>query len=241
MIKSVKLNEDNFIVDTEKHEIVKKYDPTNPNLNIVITLEDGSMLLVESYEIKEQYPGSYYFDYNGDRYFIDDDYQDCLIRCGYVVLDDYNNKLELDKDAGIKIRNDLMNKIKNVSSKFKTDSYDSVTIDSNLMNEVKVQFYKKGYKFTVYFSTINNIVTKNQQRKLNELPFFPFDKGMDKYGTIYVSIFCKKIDDIEFNHDRYHIADDFIMKFIKELSDEYEDHKFQYSHLLIKRKIINYA
>ena len=33
----------------------------------------------------------------------------------------------------------------------------------------------------------NFIVNKNHIRKDNDLSFYPFDKSMDKYGTIYVS------------------------------------------------------
>ena len=101
--------------------LIKKYDPSNENLILVLKLEDGSILNVEASQIHEQYSGSIYFDYtdiNGtDRYFIDDDYQDWMIRCGYIVLDDYDIKKITDKNEGIKIRNELTSKIKDKKGK----------------------------------------------------------------------------------------------------------------------------
>lgn len=252
MNKIIRLNKDNYMIDKITNEIIKKYDPSNENLILVLKLEDGSTLNVEASQIHELYSGSIYFDYtdiNGtDRYFIDDDYQDWMIRCGYIVLDDYDIKKITDKNEGIKIRNELTSKIKEISSlydfwriEFNSDSFD---VSYPGMSQTKIQFQKEGYEFSVYFNTINNIVSKNQQRRMNGLPFFPFNKNMDKYGTIYISIFCRKISDIDFNFRRYNIADDFIRKFIKKLTDEYsysiiedDNHQFHYVPLIIKKKI----
>lgn len=239
MIKIIKIdNRYNYLINKITQEKIEKYDPDIENLVLVTRLEDGSVLNVESSQIHQQYGGSIYFDYLDDRYLIDDNYQDILIRSGYIVLNDYDIKQENNKNNGLELRNSLMQKIKVAVYKIDTSNYDRYITKLPNVNEVKIIFEKSGYKFTVYFNTVNNIVNKNQQRKLNRLPFYPFSKDMDKYGTIYVSIFCQKIEIGESNI-KYEIAENFIGDFIKILSEKDKEDQFHYVPLIVKKRIVN--
>ena len=241
MIKIIKMdNKQNYFIDKNTHEKIEKYDPDIESLALVTRLEDGSRLNVESSQIHQQYGGSIYFDYLEDRYLIDDNYQDILIRAGYVVLNDYDRKQENNKSIGLEIRNLLMQKIKNATYKIDTSDYDEYVTKLPNINEVKIVFEKEGYKFTIFFNTVNNIVNKNQQRKLNQLPFYPFSKDMDKYGTVYISIFCQKMEVGEFGNVKYEIAEKFISDFIRILSKEDDSNdQFHYVPLMVKKRIIN--
>lgn len=238
MIKIIKLNRGtNYLIDKNTNEIIEKYDPENTDIVLVVRLEDGSVLNVDSSQIHQQVGGSIYFDYFEDRYLIDDDYQDLLIRSGYIVIDDYDKKFEMDREKGIELRKNIIEKIKGKCNNDPID-YD-VPLDINHgINETKIEFEKGGFRYTVYINTINNIVTKNQTRKMNQLPFYPFDKNMDKYGTLYLSMFCQKLEPVDSPNSRFEIAEDFISKLIKSLSEI--DNQVHYVPLMIKKRIVHW-
>jgi hypothetical protein len=226
-------------------------------------MEDGSSLMIEHDKIIKQYGGFYYFDYDEDRYMINDENNDILIRAGYIVLDNYDNIFIEDKEEGLKIRNGIFDHIRNSifnnilgeedeSLKNKNDIFDNIrnsifkeldnnkySIDNKEKTKIKIIFLNGSFKYTVYINTINNIVNKNQNRKANNLPFYPFNKNMDKYGTLYCSIFCEKqvFDNVD-NHLSYKLADEFISEFINILNADTPS-KYHFSPLIIKRRLIN--
>ena len=51
---------------------------------------------------------------------------------------------------------------------------------------------KSGDDIDIRINTVEEVVEMNHKRKDNDLPFYPFNKDMDKYGTVYVSVFYKK-------------------------------------------------
>ena len=125
MIKIIKIdNKENYFINKITEDKIEKYDSDNENLVLVTRLEDGSRLNVESTQIHQQYGGSIYFDYLDDRYLIDDNYQDILIRAGYIVLNKYDKEQENDKEIGLEIRNNLIQRIKNATYKVDASMYD---------------------------------------------------------------------------------------------------------------------
>jgi hypothetical protein len=238
MVKNVKVNNgSNYYFDTSTNDVVKKFDPNNKNHALVVKMEDGSSLMIEHDKIIKQYGGFYYFDYDEDRYMINDENNDILIRAGYIVLDNYDNIFIEDKEEGLKIRNDIFDNIRN--SIFKELDNNKYSIDNKEKTKIKIIFLNGSFKYTVYINTINNIVNKNQNRKANNLPFYPFNKNMDKYGTLYCSIFCEKqvFDNVD-NHLSYKLADEFISEFINILNADTPS-KYHFSPLIIKRRLIN--
>ena len=79
---------------------------------------------------------------------------------------------------------------------------------------------KSGYRFTIKLYNNFQIVKINQDRKINGLQFYPFDKNMDNYGTLYVSIYCQKIKETDIKNTT--ISDGIL----KHIIDSTEDIKF---------------
>lgn len=240
MIKIVRTGEDrskDYMFDKTDYSLIKKYDKDNENLVLSVKMEDGSRISVKNDLIFRQYGGSLYFDYLGDRYLIDDGYQNVLIKCGYIVLDDYNTRYCKDKDEGGKMRDRLytsiMKAIRTVLEKYlyvtgEIPEFETITVEG----DNKFAFKKGKYQFTIAINTVNGIVSKNQERKMNNLPFYPFDKTMDKYGTIYIAIFCKKLGDSKVL--KYKVAENFISDVIKELNDSNPKHEYHYASVATK-------
>lgn len=129
-------------------------------------------------------------DDNGSTYVIDDGYRNMLVRAGYVVYKNYDEIQVTDKNDGPKIHDELMTTLFNSIKKSYPDLIDDI---NDLFDGYEVE--KEGYKFTILLNHNVDIVRKNQERKINGLQFYPFDKRMDNYGTLYIMIYCQKITD----------------------------------------------
>lgn len=238
MIRIVKLDrKTNYLIDSKTNTIVDKYDPYNPHLQLVITLED-SILTVNAEKIKiENGSNQIVVDYNDDRFIIDDGYQDMLIKAGYIVYKNYDTENIYDKDEGVAIRSSILSTIED---KLKIlyqngvlrymDSFSEKT-DSEIMHSVVID----NYRYTIILDTVNNIVSKNQNRKDNNLPFYPFLKQMDKYGTIYLSIFAQRTHRIknEDGNTKFKQADTIVKELMKLTGPDY-----CFSNQNIKRRLI---
>lgn len=234
MIRLVKLDKkENYLIDSITNKIIDKYDPYNPDLKLVIQLED-SVLTVDADKIKIEYGNQIVVDYNDERFIIDDGYQDILIKAGYVIYKNYDKENIFNKEEGINVRSDIMDDLKR-SIKY---LYTNRIIDEceQLKNtEFVFHTIDGNYQYTIIIDTVNSIVSKNQERKDNSLPFYPFLKSMDKYGTVYISIFAKKISkvDNEESNIKFKKADDIVKEIIKNLGSDYH-----FSGQKIKRRLI---
>lgn len=247
MIKIVKIDlKDNYFVDELTGIIVDKFNPDNKYLNLVTKLEDDSILTVKNEQIIQKYGGQLIFEYKDDKYIIDDGYQNLLIRAGYIVKNkfDISTNFINERSIGIEYRNILFNYIKSEMREFMKEREFSYDINYKENQSIEVIFLDSDSdnKFTIIIETINSVVNKNQQRKLNELPFYPFLKSMDKYCTMYMSIFAKKISSIT-NSDKakYESAEKFIIDFINRLNKNATDNdQYRFERTII-RKRINYT
>lgn len=131
-------------------------------------------------------------DSNGSTYVIDDGYRNMLLRAGYIVYKNYDEIQVTDKNDGPRIHDELISILHEAIRKSFPDL--DITID-DLFNGYELE--KDGYKFTILLNHNVDIVKKNQERKINGLQFYPFDKRMDNYGTLYIMIYCQKIADQE--------------------------------------------
>ena len=78
--------------------------------------------------------------------------------------------------------------------------------------------------YTVIICTINHLVNKNKMlMKQNDI-ILPFNKDMDKYGTIYIRIGTSKTTNRTMS-----VIKGFIDRFIKELNDPDNNTEFSYS------------
>lgn len=224
----------NFFLDID-NKCILKYDKKIVE-SLSLKLEDGSLLTVDKDRIKFE-NGQVVFEFNNDKYIVDDGYQDLLIRAGYIVMDDYDVENIEDKDFGAKLRHIFLTKVKNICNKL-TDLFDIEEVKLTNFKGIKIVYTQDGFRYTVYFDTINSIVNKNQQRKIDNLPFYPFLKGMDKYGTLYVSVFCKKISDEEDAHtlNKYINGEKFVTEFIRYINFE-EENNYKFKKIVVKKKI----
>jgi hypothetical protein len=99
----------------------------------------------------------------------------------------------------------------------------------------EITFSDDNFTYIINFNTVNNIVAKNQKRKEKSLPFFPFDKEMDKYGTIYVTVYAQKKKKLsqEEGNNKFILADDLLFKMIKHMGDDYK-----YSPITISKRLL---
>lgn len=222
--KLIKLDQkNNFLFNSKTDEFVDKYDHENPDLKLVIKLDDDSILTVNAEKIKIGYGNQIVVDYNDTRFIIDDGYQDILIKAGYIVYMNYDTENILDREVGIEVRDDIHSRVvDSITNVLLNDLNVSYDTDNN-SNDSTLIFIKDNYQYTVVVDTINSIVSKNQERRDNSLPFYPFTKDMDKYGAMYISIFAKKIAKIENDvaNTKYKTADELIKNIILKVGPEY--------------------
>lgn len=225
-----------YFVNKNTGTKVKKYTQNN-DIQMVVTLEDDSILQVDSNQIYTQFGGQLLFEYNGDKYIIDDGYRDILIRCGYLVMDNYDKINQFNKETGKVIRAQYLSQVNNAISYLNETKYGGTNYIEK--NSIKNTFQKYGYTITVYIDSVNNLVTKNQQRKANMLAYYPFDKNMDKYGTLYVSIFAKKELEVK-DKEKYKAADGFIEDIVEQLYKTQSDHNYKFVGEQIKKRLNNW-
>ena len=238
MILTVKLGQDNFITDKHTGEIVERYDPANKDVELTIKLPD-STLIVDGTNIQQQYGGNIIVQYNNDRFIIDDGYQNTLIKCGYIVYKEYDYKKIKNKSTGDEIRDMIIESIRallpEISEKYnKPDTCIESTLKYNGNESILILGNEEDhFTYMIKFNTVNFIVNKNHIRKDNDLPFYPFDKSMDKYGTIYVSVFAQKNFKVVNDPDKYTLPESAIKDLVFRLGKDYH-----FTSLPVKNRII---
>lgn len=217
MVYTVKLDKNNYFLDKSTGNIVDRYDPTNKNLELILTLPD-SILKVDASSIIQEYGGSIAIQHLDNKYIIDDGYQDIMIKCGYIVYKNYDHERINNITKGLEIRNKLIKDVRDALNKLAADK--SLYSVFTKGNETIMRIYTNNYCYKFRFDSISSIVTKNYARKDNGLTYYPFDKSKDKYGTIYVSIFAKKLEASKDNN-KYDTPNNIITELIKLLGLEY--------------------
>ena len=235
MINTIRLDGKNsYFYDSVSNEVVNKYDPDNKNLKLVLVLRDDSKLYVENENITQIFGGQIIVQYNDDRFIIEDGYRDILIKSGYIVYKDYDKQYETNYDVAKEIQSSNIEKItdifKSIEDHYKCEGYEcELSFDEDNIASFRITDNKYNYK--IVLNTVNQIVSKNIKRKDNSLSFYPFDKSMDKFCTIYISIFAEKL--IDTNHNKYSIPDEIIKKLMISIGAD-----FHYISLPIKNQIL---
>lgn len=246
MIKTIKLDgKDNYLFDTNTGDIVYQYDD-DKDLQLVLTLDD-SVLNISKKKISRQFDGQIIVQHNDDRYIIDDGYYNTLIKSGYIVYNAYD-EINIDpdfKEHGIVLRDGIIKQLRQVIMEINKE-YNFIngaaptepTLEySGNKTTLKIDSENGDFSYTFVFDTINSMVNKNQGRKENDLTFYPFKKSMDRYGTIYLSVFCQKNRHIEDNtpKKKYIVPDSIIKEIIKKLNDVDQYH---YVSNQVKRRVV---
>jgi len=235
MIKLIELNptdsSTSYIYDNSKGEKIKKLDYNNKNLSIII---EGKEYPIE--HVSKQYNGLYYINDGNDKYLLNDGYYDMLCSAGYIVSGDDTDQL-LDKEEGTeklkKIQDDISEAIISLGDKMLKDDFYVKDSTNN-----SIVFEDKNYTYTVFANPIMNIIMENQKRKLNDLSYYPYIKGKDKYRSVYLRVFAKLISDDEPEVSKYTKINDIIRNLIVILNDLGTDN-YHFEPVDIKRMITN--
>lgn len=220
--KIIKVNSCNYFYDADTFEVQDRYDPEK-NLNFTCTI-NGSVVNIMKEEIHFD-EGTIFFDHDSNHYVVDDGYRNTMIRAGYLVYQDYDERFS-DKKEGKDLRRSIraalvsLLGLGNPYIVYQFEITDMVPIENDgfeVYIESDICFY------TVVFDTVTGVVAKNQKRKEKGLSFFPFLKNMDKNGTLYVSIFMQNKTVKELKEDIPKInPDQFIDALIEGLGEDYK-------------------
>ena len=153
-----------------------------------------------------------------------------IIKIGYIYKKEYQGNFQYNSEIGLKEREDLINIVKNTIERL---SYDS---DNIKLHDIKL----RGNNFTLIvvledqtmyfnFDTINSIVSQNKDRKINQEAYLPFDKSMDKYNSLYVSVESDNVTTKSFD-----IAEQLISNVMSNISQDI----FYFKSLLLRKDMI---
>ena len=146
MVKTVRLNKkENYLID-KNGNILEKYDPNIPS-DLIIKLDD-SMLKVDSSNIKVEYGGQIVVQYNGDKFIIDDGYQNVLVKAGYIVYKDYDVNNMFDHYEGKRLRMNILDDIEYNLSKIKTMGKEIYFKRS--LDEMELIIEENHYQYTIF-------------------------------------------------------------------------------------------
>lgn len=138
-----------------------------------------------------------------------------MMKSGYVVLNDYDKTRISDKEQGEKVRAALMSHICRVIANAIIPEKAQVNIPETNTN-ITIDFEDRDEnKYHVLICTINHLVNRNKILMRQNSIILPFDKSMDKYGTVYLSIGSEEAN----NHKVEAIIDGFISRFVQELNN----------------------
>ena len=215
-------------------DIIMKYDSTMKDLEFHYYNKNSKLReVIPAENIHLQFGGAIAFIKDNEKFIIDDGYRDILSGCGYLVANNYDKERIMDKDVGIAVRTSIMNDI--------LAAFDPETIICSSSSRISIRGESSCYMYTINFSTTSDIVHRNEIRKENNIPVYPFDKNMDKYGTYYISIFSeKKLNVVDTKNIREHDLASIISMIMTKINDASITNAYTYHPLVIKRRIINW-
>ena len=245
MIKIIKLDQssDSFIYRKSTGEKESRLNYNDNDLVIHINDKVLGEFDIEANNICKQYNGLYYYNYSQDiKLLIDDGYYDILCRCGYIIFDRYDNTIEHSKEECIqtlkKIQNDVSNCIISFADKYMPeDMYIVSSSDNNISVEDDM------YIYSILIQPVSDIITENQTRKLNDLPFIPYQKTADKFSEVYLKCFIKLKPTVKNEREeildkgisKYAICDELLKNFMIAMNETDEYH---FDPMILKKMII---
>ena len=243
MVKLIKLDpsSESYIYSKSKNEKVLMLDYNNNDLMLHIN-DNGVIIECEMDKVYKQYNGMYYIAGKNDKILIDDGYYDTLCRAGYIVLGDYD-KITLTKEDGPEVMKKITDDvsygiIKMVDNGLPEGMYLKESTDNSITIE------SEYYVFSIFVDPILNIVTENQKRKLNDLPFYPYAKEFDKYGSLYIRAYVQLLskrnekDILDKGISKYTVVDELIKNLILSVNSLDVKNDYHYEPLTIKKMII---
>ena len=207
-------NKQSYFYDSKSNRVLYGYAPSNRNCTLKL-LHDKSIKLFGVDEIKTDRSGDLYVNIKNEKFIIDDGWRSELIRSGYIIYKNYDEEMIEDAEEGIKI--------KNLNRDNLIEALSKAHINGQEISPFRWKFstLKDEFEYIFYIDSLSAIVNKNQTRKLNNLPFYPFIRNMDKYGCVYISVFAKRKHQSD-NEPSMNFIDGIIARIIKLLGDDYK-------------------
>ena len=119
-----------------------------------------------------------------------------IIKTGYLFDKRYQSEFQFDQEKGLEERKIFVEKIEKALKDQSGYLNDEVTERGN---NLTYRVILDTQEITINFDTINSIVSQNKDRKINGKSYYPFDKNMDKYNSIYVSVITDNINDVSYD------------------------------------------
>ena len=247
MIKVINLdpNSENYILDENGEKI---HHLNSENLSRIVYINgNGSSEITFAEDLKKQFCGMYYAEklYETDNavYYFDDGYYNKMYNSGYIVLNNYDG-MKAPKELGEGIARKLFFKIHETFEMLQHESierFDEKDKDPVLI--VKINSFP--YEYTIRCRSTTSLSEANQKRKINNLPYYPFDARMDRYGTYYIACYAKLQDDVILNDldkDSITAPDKYIMNllmnFIQKINNESKSDIYHYEPVKAKKPVI---
>ena len=146
---------------------------------------NGSKVSVNISDIMIQTGGQITFNYNGQKYIIDDGYRDTLVSAGYLCLD-------IDKDPE---DTNSQQDLKKVIFDTIKSTVQSMNFNECICNSSRIMVIENssiGYKFTIVIESINKMIEQNLKRQALNLPMYPTERDISKVSSLYFRVFAKK-------------------------------------------------
>ena len=207
-------NKQSYFYDNNTNRVLYGYSPNNKNCTLKL-LYDTTPRLFGVDEIKTDRSGDLYVNINNEKFIIDDGWRSELVRSGYIVYKNYDQEMIVDNNEGLKVKNMNRDNLINAFSQAHINAQEIAPF------RFKFTTLKDEFDYIFYIDSLSAIVNKNQSRKLNNLPFYPFIRNMDKYGCVYISVFAKRRHQSD-NNPSMNFIDGMIARIIKLLGDDYK-------------------
>lgn len=207
-----------YFYDLDKQKRLFGYSPRNKNC--ILVLDDGKHInQIGQEDLYTDRAGDIciYDEYNR-KIIIDDGWKSTLQRCGYIVYKDYDKNMITIHEKGVAIKNKIREHV------YSTLSDMNLEVEETGPFKFKFSVISKDgkYQYIFYIDSLSSIVNKNQARKYNNLQYLPFRKEMDKYATLYLSVFSKRIKPSTKDTDNREEIDQIIAKIMLNLGIEYK-------------------
>lgn len=185
MVIKTNIDEGTYFIDNITKKQSDKYIPS-PKLSLLYTDNKGEQKSLPNVYIDSRTSCIIGKDFCST-YVIDDGYRNIMQRAGYFVLDNYDKEYIKDKLEGNIIHEKLKEELSDIINK----SFSNVIQTSYSEKEI-YNFLKDNYRISLVLCDNIYIVNKNNERKINGLQYYPFDKNMDNFGTIYCALYMEK-------------------------------------------------
>lgn len=150
-----------------------------------------------------------------------------VIKTGYISKVSYRNKFQMNSEIGIKEREAILDLIESIISDIDVIGDSIIHHEYSLRgNNLTLEVMCIDQILRFNFDTISSIVSQNKDRKINREAYLPFDKDMDKYNSIYVSIQCSNITETS-----YDIAERLLYLIVKKMNSDSNQFYFKSMNL----------